>query len=110
MESSKPNLHWPPLESNPDVLSEYLLKVGLDPKWAIYECYGFEDELINMLPQPTVAAIVTYERIKKEEDKALGDPATEMDYYMKQTGTLDNACGIIACIHAIFNNMGLVGL
>lgn len=22
---------------------------------------------------------------------------------MKQTGTLDNACGIIACIHAIFN-------
>lgn len=24
-------------------------------------------------------------------------------YYMKQTGTLDNACGIIACLHAIFN-------
>jgi len=22
---------------------------------------------------------------------------------MKQTGTLDNACGIIACLHAAFN-------
>ena len=25
---------------------------------------------------------------------------------MKQSGTLDNACGIIACIHAILNNLG----
>ena len=25
---------------------------------------------------------------------------------MKQTGTLDNACGVIACIHAILNNLG----
>ena len=25
---------------------------------------------------------------------------------MKQTGVLDNACGVIACIHAILNNIG----
>ena len=25
---------------------------------------------------------------------------------MKQHGTLDNACGIIACLHAILNNLG----
>ena len=50
MESSKPGMNWPPLESNPDVLSSYLLSVGLDPKWAIYECYGLDDDLINMLP------------------------------------------------------------
>jgi len=25
---------------------------------------------------------------------------------MKQTNTLDNACGIIACIHAALNNTG----
>jgi hypothetical protein len=25
---------------------------------------------------------------------------------MKQTGVLDNACGVIACIHAILNNLG----
>ena len=28
------------------------------------------------------------------------------DYYMKQTEVLDNACGVIACIHAILNNLG----
>lgn len=25
-------------------------------------------------------------------------------FYMKQSGTLDNACGVIACMHAILNN------
>ena len=25
---------------------------------------------------------------------------------MKQTEVLDNACGVIACIHAILNNLG----
>ena len=25
---------------------------------------------------------------------------------MDQTGTLDNACGVIACLHLIFNNLG----
>ena len=29
---------------------------------------------------------------------------------MKQTGALDNACGIIACIHAIFNNQDKVSV
>ena len=105
MESSKASLDWPPLESNPDILSQYLLNIGLNMKWAIYECYGFEPDLIAMLPPVTVAAIVTYKRLKREEDVELGDPSLEMDYYMKQTGKLDNACGIIASIHAIFNNL-----
>ena len=29
---------------------------------------------------------------------------------MKQSGTLDNACGIIACVHAILNNLGEGGI
>ena len=28
------------------------------------------------------------------------------NFYMKQTDVLDNACGVIACIHAILNNLG----
>ena len=31
-------------------------------------------------------------------------------FYMKQTGTLDNACGIIACIHATLNNLDKIEL
>ena len=29
---------------------------------------------------------------------------------MKQTGTLDNACGIIACIHSVLNNLERIQL
>ena len=29
---------------------------------------------------------------------------------MKQSGTLDNACGIIACLHAALNNLDNVTL
>lgn len=52
--------------------------------------------------------IVCYERLKKEEDKEKGqeDWASVSDFYMKQTGKLDNACGAIACLHAIYNNLG----
>ena len=30
----------------------------------------------------------------------------EMPYYMKQTNELDNACGIIAALHCVYNNLG----
>ena len=29
---------------------------------------------------------------------------------MKQTGKLDNACGVIACLHAVLNNLDSVQL
>ena len=50
--------------------------------------------------------IVNAQFLKKDEDRAKGDMAVANDYYMKQTEVLDNACGVIACIHAILNNLG----
>ena len=48
------------------------------------------------------------ERLKKSEDKDKGSLDFYAAYYMKQTKELDNACGVIACIHSIFNNLGLI--
>jgi len=55
---------------------------------------------------------VNIERLKKEEDKALGSADNNglVNYYMKQSGTLDNACGIIACLHAALNNLDKIEL
>ena len=50
--------------------------------------------------------IINAERLKKAEDKEKGSLDVESAYYMDQSGTLDNACGIIACVHAILNNLG----
>merc|ERR1712013_90627 len=104
MEEQK-QFDWPPLESNPEVFTEYMKKIGMKDTNAIGEVFGFDEDLLGFLPQPIHATIVCYERLKKDEDKELGSEENNglVKYYMKQTGTLDNACGIIACIHAALN-------
>eukprot|EP00354_Favella_ehrenbergii_P011262 CAMPEP_0170455272 /NCGR_PEP_ID=MMETSP0123-20130129/3292_1 /TAXON_ID=182087 /ORGANISM="Favella ehrenbergii, Strain Fehren 1" /LENGTH=121 /DNA_ID=CAMNT_0010718355 /DNA_START=36 /DNA_END=401 /DNA_ORIENTATION=- len=98
--------NWPPLESNPDIFANYMHSAGLPARWTFGEIYGFEEDLLAFIPQPCLAVIINAEFLKKQEDRARGDLAVANDYYMKQTGVLDNACGVIACIHAILNNLG----
>ena len=79
--------------------------IGLSFEWEFSELFGFDDETIAMVPEPRIAVIVNYERLNKDDDVALGsaDNLEHVKFYMKQTDTLENACGIIACIHAILN-------
>jgi ubiquitin carboxyl-terminal hydrolase L3 len=93
---------WPPLESNPQVFTDYLHQIGLESTYQISEVYGFDEDLLAFLPQPTYAVIVALER-HRQQDIVKGDASVQVPFYMDQSGTLDNACGIIACLHAIFN-------
>jgi ubiquitin carboxyl-terminal hydrolase L3 len=99
---------WPPLESSPEVLTEYMHNVGLPAAYQIGELYGFDEDLLAFVPQPVHATVVCMERkhLDRDTDRSRGDAslASKTRYYMKQTGTLDNACGIIACIHATLNS------
>ena len=56
-----------------------------------------------------LAVVANVERLKKQDDKSRGDPAVASPWYMKQSGRLDNACGVIACLHAVYNNLELMG-
>ena len=99
--------HWPPLEGNAEIFTEYMVKGGLDgSKFAFNEIFGFEEDLLAFIPAPRYGVIICAERLKKAEDKERGDLAVEKDFYMDQSGTLDNACGVIACLHLIYNNLG----
>lgn len=101
---------WPPLESNPEVFTKYLHDLGMSDKWGIGEVYGFDEDLLAFLPSPVVGVILNVEILKRAEDKARGSEETNVDFYMKQSGTLDNACGIIACLHATLNNLDNIEL
>lgn len=103
---------WPPLESNPDIFTEYLHAVGMSKQWAVGEVFGFDEELLAFLPQPVVGVIVAIERLKKADDtqKGSADLSSIVPYYQKQHGKLDNACGIIACLHAALNNLDQIAL
>ena len=110
-EATSSTFHWPPLESNPEIFEQYMHELGLPETWGFSELFGFDEDLLAFVPQPVVAVIVNFERLlPKEEACAVGSMDTSIQYYMKQTGTLDNACGVIACLHAIFNNMEMICL
>jgi len=98
--------HWPPLESDPAIFADFAKQLGIDEKYTVNEVFGFDEELLAFLPGPSLAAIACYRRLpdKKEEEKARGSMEVAHRYYMKQTGTLDNACGVIALIHSVLNN------
>lgn len=100
---------WPPLESSPEVLTTYLRSIGLPSTFTIGEVFGFDEDLLAFIPQPVLGIIVCYERLipkseYREEDRGRMENYDEVAFYMHQSKVLDNACGIIACLHAVFNS------
>eukprot|EP00585_Thalassiosira_rotula_P007690 CAMPEP_0196153312 /NCGR_PEP_ID=MMETSP0910-20130528/36989_1 /TAXON_ID=49265 /ORGANISM="Thalassiosira rotula, Strain GSO102" /LENGTH=207 /DNA_ID=CAMNT_0041417105 /DNA_START=112 /DNA_END=732 /DNA_ORIENTATION=- len=100
---------WPPLESNPEVFTTYLQSIGLPTTFSIGEVFGFDEDLLAFIPQPVLGIIVCLERIgSKSQYNSLNTGSAEnydkVSYYMHQSKALDNACGIIACLHAVFNS------
>lgn len=104
MVEAKEEFSWPPLESDPEILTSYMHKIGMSNDWELVEVIGLEPEFLSMVPPTAIALILTYDYTssKTEEDEEGAIP--EVDYFMWQTGELDNACGLIACLHAVFNN------
>jgi len=101
------NFSWPPLESNPDVFTAYLQSIGLPPTFSIGEVFGFDEELLAFIPQPVLGVIVCYERLVEksaQRDRGKEEDYDKVSFYMHQSKVLDNACGIIACLHAVYNS------
>jgi len=110
-------VHWVPLESNPDMLTQFASKGGLPEGWQFVDIFGTDDELLAMVPQPVLAVTLLFEcsqNIKafkekqREEINASGQTISDDLIYMKQY--VGNACGTIATIHSVLNNAELVGL
>ena len=106
----KTTFEWPPLESGPEIFTNYMHKIGLSDKWGIGEVFGFDEDLLAFLPQPILSTILCYEGLKKTDERQLGSPENNgvVPFYQRQTGTLDNACGIIACLHSVLNKLDQV--
>eukprot|EP00095_Tigriopus_kingsejongensis_P011176 maker-scaffold456_size166325-snap-gene-0.24 protein:Tk11176 transcript:maker-scaffold456_size166325-snap-gene-0.24-mRNA-1 annotation:"ubiquitin carboxyl-terminal hydrolase isozyme l3" len=108
--SSAPNLTWLPIESNPD----FLWNCGLPKTWNISDVLGLDPELIGMLNQPVAALLLLFPtndniQVLYDERKSLSKEDGPKDlYYMKQT--ISNACGTVAMIHSIANNMDKIEL
>jgi len=96
---------WLPLESNPDVINKYLTKLGIPDAWRCCDVYSLDKELLAMIPRPALSLLLLFPITEKYEADATGAKATTCNdvYFIKQN--IENACGTIALIHALANNM-----
>ncbi|XP_012228476.1 ubiquitin carboxyl-terminal hydrolase isozyme L3 [Linepithema humile] len=117
---------WVPLESNPEVMTKFLHKLGVPKKWSIIDVYGLDPDLLAIVPRPILAVILLYptkgekteEEKEKEKEKenenekekvqeGKGDISDSV-YHMKQS--ISNACGTIALLHSVANNLDSIQL
>ena len=102
---------WIPLESNPDMLTTFVRKLGVPAPWHFCDVFGLDEELLQMVPQPCRAVVLLYPtpqlRAFKEEQRQRGEREgqllSENLFYMKQHDHVGNACGTIGTIHALAN-------
>lgn len=104
---------WLPLESNPEVLGAFARRIGLPEAWTFVDVLGLDSELLGLVQGPVAALILLFpctERIfaaRAAQDAALRagrGAATEELFFMRQVPNFGNACGTIACLHALTNS------
>ncbi|KAI9197455.1 uncharacterized protein BJ171DRAFT_519578 [Polychytrium aggregatum] len=108
---------WLPLESNPDVMNEYVSKLGISSSWIYTDVYGFDPELLGFIPRPCRAVLLLfpitekYEQFRKDEQSRIeqsGQTVSDQVYFVRQT--IGNACGTIGLIHSLLNNRDAIDL
>jgi len=110
-------VHWVPLESNPEMLTEFARKVGLPEPWQFVDVFGTDPDLLAMVPETCVAVTLLFRtsdaiRKFKEEQRAKleasGQTLSPELVYLKQY--VGNACGTIACLHSLTNSAEAMGV
>ena len=103
---------WLPLESNPEVLNPFVHKMGLPSTWGFHDVFGLDDELLMMVPQPCAALCLLFpsDKISGPRRQELRQRAGEIKgitsanlFFLQQHDDIGNACGTIACVHALAN-------
>ncbi|KAH0789769.1 Clan CA, family C12, ubiquitin hydrolase-like cysteine peptidase [Histomonas meleagridis] len=100
-----------PLSNEPQDITAYTSKLGLDPSSATFtEIFSFEEEYLALIPKPIYAIILLYPMGPKEEEGVLWKRHMEIQeipdpspWFTLQK--VSNCCGTIAIIHSIMNNL-----
>lgn len=108
---------WLPLESNPDIMNQFVQGLGVPPDVEFVDVYGLDNELLAMVPAPVLAVLFLFPLTDEFEAASQGEQqkhekeghyVSDKVYFMKQT--VGNACGTVALLHAVGNNVPQVQL
>lgn len=98
---------WLPLEANPDIMNQFLWGLGVrEDEMGCYDVYGFDEELLEMVPKPVLAVLFLYPLTSQSEEERRQQDSVTKDqikgvYFMRQT--VGNACGTVGLLHAVGN-------
>ncbi|KAJ3561827.1 hypothetical protein NP233_g9960 [Leucocoprinus birnbaumii] len=101
-----------PLESNPEVFTELIGKLGAEPQLSVQDVYSLDDpDLIAMVPRPVYALIfnlISTDKYKQwrdadEEPRPVYNGFGEAEEILWFEQTIHNACGFYGLLHAISN-------
>jgi len=108
--AEKNEIVWLGMESNPDVMNAFAEKLGVDTnQYSFGDIFGLNEDLLGMIPQPLLALILLFPSNAKVPQEAIkGDDSNS--FFLHQPKALQDACGTIAMIHAISNNLDKVPL
>lgn len=109
--NNQQKFEWPPLESDPEIFNKYFNKIGLPENVEFDELWSLDYKEVQFIDSPVVGVIAAISRPKGKY--VIEDNVTDyknVPFYMKQQGTLDNACGLVAALHCVGNNTGLINL
>jgi ubiquitin carboxyl-terminal hydrolase L3 len=110
------SMQWLPLESNPDVMNNYIEKLGVPTAWSFTDVWGLDADALSFVPRPVLAVLVLfpltaeYEKFRLEEEARItaeGQKVTSSLCFIRQT--IGNSCGTIGLLHALANNERILG-
>jgi ubiquitin carboxyl-terminal hydrolase L3 len=105
MEKNQESYQWPPLESDPQIFNDYFWKIGLPFNFEFDELWSLDYKEVQPIESPVFGIVCAIRRPKGKfyiEENVLD--YQKIPFYMKQEGSLDNACGLVASLH-VFGNI-----
>lgn len=102
---------WFPLESNPQVMTNYVRQIGLNVDLVEFvDIFSTEEWALEMVPRPCLGTLMVFplkpvfEEYRKNESEKIekdGQEVSSNTWYCKQY--VGNACGTIGLLHAVAN-------
>ena len=111
MEGKTETFQWPPLESDPEIFNKYFHKIGLPSNVEFDELWSLDYKEVQIIDSPVIGVICAIRNLKGKNynEENLIDYKS-VPFYMKQQGSLDNACGLVASLHCFGNTNDFVKL
>ncbi|TNV75846.1 hypothetical protein FGO68_gene3249 [Halteria grandinella] len=120
VETSRSSKMWLPLESNPQVFTDFAQKLGYPSLlYSFHDVYALDkDTWLSAIPQPVIGVVLLYQIKKHHKDIIRQDLEAQQKlqtltgdlqppFFIKQT--ISNACGTIALLHLLCNTLSQCG-